>query len=242
MNSVTTPRTALITGATRGIGRATALALADDGYDLIVHGRTPERLRPLAEEITARGRRCHSVTADLVDDDAPAVIARAAAPWGERLDVLLNNAGQTLSQPAAEVAPEDWDRLMRINARAPFFLTQAVLPLLRRAEIPVIINVGSVVATKGYALQAAYTASKHALHGWSKVMAKELQTEGIRLHVINPGGVATDMVKSVRPDIDPAGLIAPEEIARVIVFLLRQRGNAVIDEINIRRDGKEPFI
>ena len=103
------------------------------------------------------------------------------------------------------------------------------------------VNIGSVVSFKGYEKQVAYTASKHALAGWTKVLAREVSSEGIRVHLIAPGGVATDMARNVRPDIDESGLILPEEIARAVVFLVKHRGNAVIDVLDIHRAGKMPF-
>jgi len=92
-----------------------------------------------------------------------------------------------------------------------------------------------------YADQSAYIASKHAVHGLTKGLAKEVYKQGIRCHIISPGGVYTDMVKIARPDLDPAGMIMPEEIANAVAFLLENRGNAVVDEIRVHRIGKEPF-
>jgi 3-oxoacyl-[acyl-carrier protein] reductase len=103
------------------------------------------------------------------------------------------------------------------------------------------VNIASVVAVKGYVNQGAYTASKHALLGFTKVLARELHREGIRVHVISPGGVATDLIPSMRPDIPPETLIQPEEIAEIVWFLLSHRGNAVIDEVNVRRISNEPW-
>ena len=130
---------------------------------------------------------------------------------------------------------------MNLNAKTPFFLTQAALPALRRAPHPLIINIGSVVSLKGYENQSLYSASKHALAGWTRSLARETAADGIRVHLIAPGGVDTDLVRLTRPDIDPSDLISPEEIARSVVFLVESRGNAVIDTLEIRREGKIPF-
>lgn len=104
-----------------------------------------------------------------------------------------------------------------------------------------IVNIASVVAHKGYAQQSVYAASKHALLGLSKSLANEVYKDGVRVHVISPGGVYTDMVKIARPDLAPEGLVVPQEIAQTVMFLLRMEGNAVIDEICVRREGKPPF-
>jgi 3-oxoacyl-[acyl-carrier protein] reductase len=97
------------------------------------------------------------------------------------------------------------------------------------------------VGVKGYACQTAYTASKHALRGMSIALAEELKSENIRVHVICPGGVATDMVNEVRPDIKPDELIAPDEIAELVLYLVTHRGNAVVDEIHVRRASAGPW-
>ena len=98
-----------------------------------------------------------------------------------------------------------------------------------------------MVAHNGYPLQSAYTASKHALLGFSKSIAAELYNQGIRVHVISPGGVYTDMIKTARPDLTGEDMIMPEDIAETVLFLLKNRTNAVIDEIRLHRAAKEPF-
>ena len=129
---------------------------------------------------------------------------------------------------------------MATNVRAPFILIRSALPHLRKARGRV-INIASVVAHKGYPLQSAYAASKHALLGLSKSLANELYEDGVRVHVISPGGVYTDMAKVARPDLSPDGLISAAEVADAVMFLLSLDKNAVIDEICLHRQGKAPF-
>jgi NAD(P)-dependent dehydrogenase (short-subunit alcohol dehydrogenase family) len=230
---------ALITGASKGIGRAVAVALSEAGFRLALAARSEAGLRETAR--ICRISDALFFPADLADEGAPEALAERAINAAGRLDLLVNNAGGVLSRSFEETTAADWDRLMALNARAPFLLTRAVLPVLRRSPRAAVVNIGSVVSFKGYELQAAYTASKHALAGWTKVLAREVSEEGIRVHLIAPGGVATDMARDVRPDIDETGLIAPGEIARALVFLIQNRGNAVIDVMNIHRAGKLPF-
>ena len=135
-----------------------------------------------------------------------------------------------------------FDKIMKINVRVPYLLTQLALPMLKKSDRASIINVASVVAHAGYAMQSAYVASKHALLGFTKSLAAEVFDKGIRVHAISPGGVYTDMVKVSRPDLTPDGMTMPEEVAEVIMFLLKHRNNAVIDEILIHRTGKTPFL
>ena len=112
---------------------------------------------------------------------------------------------------------------------------------LRKSTCPTIIQIASVVSHEGYPLQSAYAASKHALVGFTKSLAKEVQPDGIRIHTISPGGVATDMIDAVRPDIDHDALIDPQEIADLVWFLLSHRGNAMVDHIDVRRNLKTPW-
>jgi len=130
---------------------------------------------------------------------------------------------------------------MFLNARVPYFLCQAALPFLRESSRPVIVNIGSVVSKKGYPLQSAYTASKHALLGFTKSLAAEVFEEGIRIHVVLPGGVDTPMASRVRPDIETTDLVAPGEIAETVKFLIAFRGKGVIDEIQVHRGNSLPW-
>ena len=131
---------------------------------------------------------------------------------------------------------------MDINVKTPFFLTQKVIPFLKKSDYGTIINIASVVSHAGYPLQSVYTASKHTMLGFTKSLAREYYKENIRVHAICPGGVYTDMVKISRPDLSPEGMIMPEEIAEIVHFFLANRGNAVIDEILVHRLNKEPFL
>ena len=236
-----TGKRALITGAGGGIGRAVALRLAESGMRLALVGRDPQKLVRTAA-LTGRPLDMLVLPADLSKPRAIDDIMRIMTGHFKGLDVLVNNAGAALNCPFEQITEADYDRLMTINAKVPFLLCQRALPLLRQSECPAIINVGSVVAHKGYVQQAAYAASKHALLGMTKSLAKEVAPEGIRVHMISPGSVYTDMIRVARPDLGPEGMIAPEEIAELVAFLVEHRGNGIIDEIQVHRTGKEPFL
>ena len=229
---------AFVTGATKGIGLAITRALLQEGHTVFAVGRDQTGLSVLAGEGFLGNLLPWQE--DLLTAD-PEILIREAAETMGGIDILINNAGMSLSKPLEETTAKEWDRVMHLNAKVPFLLCREAIPYLRQPDRGFIINIASVVATKGYERQAAYTASKHALLGFSKSLAKELQPDGIRVHVISPGGVATDMVTRMRPDIDTDELIAPEEIADIVLFLIRQRGNAAIDEIQVRRESKPPF-
>ncbi len=232
---------ALVTGASRGIGRAIAARLAAEGYDLFLTARTVDALADVAADVRDARRLAELFAADLSQEAAAASVAAAFAARFSGLNVLVNNAGSAPSGPFEQFTPGEWDRVMRLNAGSPFFLTQALLPLLRQARPGYLINIGSVVSRKGYPEQTLYSASKHALLGWTKALAQEVPTEEVRIHAVLPGGVDTDLVRSVRPDIDTGELISPEEVADVVAPLVSMRGNAMIDQVEIRRSTKGAF-
>ena len=229
-------KTALVTGGGGGIGREIATRLKAAGANVAICGRNVEKLEAAARSIGG----ALTLPGDLLDDTyVQSCVDRTVETFGG-LDILINNAGVALSKPFAETTIEDFDRVMATNVRAPFILIRSALPQLRKARGRV-INIASVVAHKGYPLQSAYAASKHALLGLSKSLANELYEDGVRVHVISPGGVYTDMAKVARPDLSPDGLISAAEVADAVMFLLSLDKNAVIDEICLHRQGKAPF-
>lgn len=226
---------ALVTGASRGIGKTIAMELASLGYDLALVSRDAAALAGVIEGLPEACAKAVAVPADLTQEESyEAVVAETVSQLGG-LDVLVNCAGLSQAGPFTEVTPEEWNRIFAVNAKAPFFLSKAALPYLKQSQKPIVINIASVVGFKGYVNQSVYASSKHALTGFTKVFAKEVQPFGIRVHLISPGGVATEMVKQMRPDIRPDELIQPEEIAEIVRFLVTKKGQGTIDQFYIRR-------
>jgi 3-oxoacyl-[acyl-carrier protein] reductase len=234
-------KTAIVTGASRGIGKAIALKLAELHYNLVIVGRSVQLLDQLKSEIEKTGGRCLAIEADLSNENAPVDIIKETVSHFGQIDVLVNNAGMSHSGAFTETDLEAWNKVHAVNARAPFFLCKTAIPVLKESSNPVIINIGSVVGFKGYANQAAYASSKHALTGFTKVLAKEVQEDGIKVHLISPGGVNTEMVREMRPDIDTEQLIQPEEIAEIVEFLVTRKGRGTIDHLYIRRQSGLAF-
>jgi len=234
-------KVAIVTGASRGIGRAISVALGAEGATVVLSGRAADALAETASQVAAAGGKAETVVTELTDEGSIQNLVRETGDRCGRLHILVNNAGITHSAALAETPTEDLDRCWAVNARAPFILCREALPLLKKAEAGTIINVSSVVGVKGYPLQSAYTASKHALRGMSISLAEELRDSSVRVHVICPGGVDTEMVSRVRPDIAKADLIGPGEIAELVVYLVTHRGNAVLDEIHLRRAASSPW-
>jgi 3-oxoacyl-[acyl-carrier protein] reductase len=232
---------AIVTGASRGIGRSTALALARNGACVSLAARTEVHLQAVQSEIEASGGQAASFPTDVSREAEVAHLVHGTVERFGRLDIVVNNAGIGIFESLAETTTEQWDRIMAINARGPFLLCRAAIPFLERQRQGFIVNIASVVGVKGYENQAAYSASKHALMGMTKALAREVQKAGIRVHAICPGGVDTTMANQARPDLDRSVLMQPDDIADIVLFLVTRRGNAVIDEIRVRRATSTPW-
>ncbi|MHC5056043.1 MAG: SDR family oxidoreductase [Planctomycetota bacterium] len=234
---------AVVTGASRGIGKAVAQRLAREGHDLVLAARTEGDLSEAAVAIGAGGAKALAVPTDVSKEkDVVRLFERVKGELG-RCDVLVNNAGLGVYVPVAETSVEDWEKVMGVNARGTFLCSREAFRMMAAAEPPggVIVNISSVVGIKGYARQGAYTASKHAVVGLSKVLAEEGRDKGIRVHAICPGGVATGLISSARPDIDPAELLQPEDIADLVAYLVGLPKRAMIDLVHIRRATSRPY-
>lgn len=234
-------KVAIVTGGSRGVGRAIAIALAGEGASLVLAARSQAKLDEAAEQVRKSGGRAETIVTELSDEGSIRNLVRVTRERLGRLDILINNAGITHSAKFRETRTEDLDRCWAINARAPFILCREALPLLLEAPAGFIVNISSVVGVKGYPLQSAYTASKHALRGMTMSLAEELRGTNIRVHVVCPGAVDTGMVGNVRPDIKAVDLIRPDEVAELVLYLVTRTGNAVVDELHIRRAAAAPW-
>lgn len=232
---------AIVTGASRGIGRAISIALARDGATVVLAARSIRKLHETAELVTQAGGTSEIVVTDLIDEKSIKNLVNVTRKKLGRLDILINNAGITHSARLQETKTKDWDRCFLVNARAPFLLCREALPLLQKAEVAYIINISSVVGVKGYPLQSAYTASKHAIRGMTISLAEELKSTNIRVHLLCPGGVDTELIPRVRPDLKKEDLMRPEEIAEIVIYLVTHKGKARIDELHIRRSTSSPW-
>lgn len=232
---------ALVTGASRGIGAAIAESLARAGASLYLTARSESGLQRTQQRLAEIGAAAAYTSADITQEaDIKRVVKEVYALRG-RLDILINCAGIGVFGPFLETSTADWDRIMATNVRGSFLVCRESVPLMAKGGGGCIVNIASVVGVKGYVNQSAYTASKHALMGLTKVLAQEVQPLGIRVHIVCPGGVDTDMASQARPDLERSGLIQPSEVADVVLFLVSQRGNAIVDQINLRRANGTPW-
>lgn len=233
-------KVALVTGASRGIGRAIAIALANAGADVAVTSLNPTSLASVAQEIRGLGCRVVSFGADLGNvAQIPGLVSAAVEALGP-IDVLINNAGVNQVEPSLQVAPETWDHLMGVNLRAPFFLAQAVAGGMIERKSGKIVNIASDAGVNGYPQHAAYGATKGGLLMLTKILAVEWGPYNVQVNAICPGATWTDMtakameIPEVRDEILNRGVAGricePEEIAAAAVFLASQASNMIMGE------------
>ena len=229
MTGKLTDKIAIVTGASRGIGRAISITLARQDVTVVLAARDISKLKETAEIIDSAGGKSLIVITDLLNEDSIKNLVHTTKDKFGRLDILINNAGVTHSAKLEDTTTEDWQQCMQVNATAPFILCRQALPLLKKSPTSYIINISSVVGVKGYPLQCAYTASKHALRGMTISLAEELNGTNIRVHLICPGGVDTELIPQVRPDLNSRDLMRPEEIAELVIYLVTHNGIGFIE-------------
>jgi len=225
--------TALVTGASQGLGRAIALAFAREGADLLLVARRSEPLEAVRAEVEALGAQAVAVPADVgVPADVERVAATALATFG-RVDVLVNNASELGPTPMPyliDTDPAALDRVLAVNVTGPFLLTRALLGPMLAAGWGSVVNVSSDAGVVGYAGWGAYGLSKAALDQLTRIWASELDGTGVRVNSVDPGDMATDMHAAALPDDDPADLARPEDRTEVFVHLASSESATVNGE------------
>lgn len=221
-------KTAIVTGASRGIGRAVALKLAQDGFNIVVnYSGSQQRAEAVAKEVEAFGVQALVVQANVSDADAVKVLVDTTLETFGSIDVLVNNAGITRDNLIMRMKEQDWDDVIDTNLKSVFLCTKAVTRPMMKQRAGRIINVASVVGIVGNAGQANYTASKAGVIGLTKTSAKELAARNILVNAVAPGFIETEMTDAM-PEEAKTGMLSqiplaklgkPEDIADVVSFL-----------------------
>ncbi len=223
---------ALVTGGSRGIGRAIALRLASLGASVAICGRDAQALGASESELNKSGSHVYSQVADVSRSaDVTALVEKTEAALGPT-SILVNNAGIGLFGPAHEKSEADWDRVLDTNLKSVFLVSRAVAPSMIRRAAGDIINISSLAGRNAFAGGGIYCASKWGLQGLSACMAEDLREYGIRVAVICPGSVATDF--STRGLKDPAKVLSPEDVAHAVEMIATQGPRSFLSEVHLR--------
>jgi 3-oxoacyl-[acyl-carrier protein] reductase len=232
---------ALVTGASRGIGRSIGIELARSGAHVYLCARSKDRLEKVKKDIESIGGTATAVPTDLSIETELKSMYRQIKEKSGRLDIVVNNAGIGIWGKLVDFPIEDFDKMINVNLRSMYLSCQQALKLMIPSKSGFIINISSVVGFKGYVNQSAYTATKHGVMGLTKSLSAEVQEHGICVSAILPGGVDTEFIGAARPDLDRTVLISPEDIAKAVLFLLSLSPTAMVDQIYVRRRTGTPF-
>jgi 3-oxoacyl-[acyl-carrier protein] reductase len=234
-----TGKIALVTGASRGIGKAIALRLAQDGAKLAINNLDIETAETVAAEIKALGGMALAVAGDVSStDEVKNMVETIISTYGS-IDILVNNAGITRDQLLLRMADDDWDRVLAVNLKGVFLCTKAVLKYMLKARWGRIINMSSIVGFTGNAGQSNYAASKAGIIGFTRSVAREVASRGITVNAVAPGFIETDMTARLsekqRQDIAsriPLGFLGtPEDVASVAAFLAGEDSRYITGQV-----------
>jgi NADP-dependent 3-hydroxy acid dehydrogenase YdfG len=224
---------AIVTGAGRGIGRAVARALADEGASVVLASRTRRELAELAATIRESGGRALAFPTDVASaDSVDALVEQSVAELG-RVDVLVTAAGVASFGPLAATKPGDWEAMLAVNLRGAMLCCRAVLPPMLRQRRGTIINVSSIAARRSIPGCAVYAATKAGISAFSRVLAEEVRGDGIRVGLLVPGAVDTPLWDAIPNGPDRGRMLRAEDVARAVVFMATLPAHAALEEVTL---------
>jgi NAD(P)-dependent dehydrogenase (short-subunit alcohol dehydrogenase family) len=233
MSTMLESKTAIITGAGRGIGRAIALAFAAEGATVVLAARSRADLATVAAEVREAGGRALAVPTDVTQDAAVEALVEQTLTDLGRIDILVTSAGLASFGPVAETKPADWDAMLALNLRAAIMCCRAVLPAMMRQRSGTILNLSSIASRRALPGSAVYTASKAGLEGFSRVLAEELRPHGVRVGVLVPGAVDTPIWDAMGATPPRERMLRPEDVARAAVLMVTLPPHATLEDLTL---------
>ncbi|HEX5308214.1 MAG TPA: SDR family oxidoreductase [Solirubrobacteraceae bacterium] len=234
-------RAAIVTGASSGIGLAIAHVLAEEGYGVTMAARRPEKLQAAVDGLAAEGFDVHAVPASLAEESEVQKVLAAHRDRYGRLDVLVNNAGVGIGAPVGEIQTKYLDMQLSVNLRQIVLFYRESLDLLQAAGAEhsnaLVVNTSSISGKRAEAWLSVYSATKHAVVGWTEAMNKELGSQGIKSLALCPAFVDTPMTDFVKGQVKAEEMIRPQDIAESVRFMLRVSPACVVPEIMFVRPG-----
>lgn len=224
---------AVVTGAGRGIGRATALSLAEEGVTVFSVARTEDDLLALEKEAAGFRGKITPFAGDVSDEAKMHLLFEGIRKWVERLDLLVNAAGVGTFGPSDAYPVNEWRQTLETNLTGAFICSREAVRLMRPQDRGLIVNLSSIAGKRAFPQSAAYCASKWGVLGMSHSMAEELRGTGIKVTALCPGATSTDFWKQMPLSPDPARMMKPEDVASVILHLAKQPPSVVTDEMVI---------
>jgi NADP-dependent 3-hydroxy acid dehydrogenase YdfG len=229
----------IISGASRGIGRAVSLRLAHEGHFVIVLARNAEEIGELEHEIDETGGKALAIACDISDEMQVQEVLGQVLRDFKRIDCVVNNAGVGVFKLAEEIKTEDWDKVMDINVKGTFLLTKAVLPHMKAAGKGHILGIASDVSKRTFAAGSLYTASKYAQHAFFESLRREVRSLGIKVSVVYPGLVDTYFHGGAQGEVKQAEYLHPDDIAHAVSYILNTPPHVLVDEILIHPMSQE---
>lgn len=234
-----TGQKALVTGGSRGIGKAIASALLEQGIEVVITGLNEQRLKATTEELSSKGGICHGIKADVSNQKEVEELFDFITKKFERLDILVNNAGITKDNLLLRATTEDWEAVMNTNVKGTFLCTQEAVKLMSRQRYGRIVNLTSVVAYIGNPGQTVYGASKAAIVGFTRSAALEYARRGITINAVAPGFIKSDMTDRIPEKIKeqilsliPLGTYGTgEDIANAVLFLVSPKSSYITGQV-----------
>jgi len=228
-------QTAIITGASTGIGKSLAIQLVHVGYRTILVARSKDKLDSLSTELQKNGGECLAIPIDVSDPDQINRLQNKAQAFGN-VSLVINNAGMGKFNKIENITLEDWNCHMNVNLRASFLVSQAFIPNMKENKKGTLVFINSVAGKKGYANSAAYVSSKYGMRGLADCLREELRIDNIKVISIHPGAVNTPFWNNIDSDFPRDDMLNAGTLAQSIVQVIQAPGNFTVEEMVVRRN------